>query len=168
MLCNRFEIHSNSSDNEYVLKLRPDYNTKGHTQWFYFQVSNTKSTRYTFHLVNLIKKESLYAHGLRPLMFSMSHASYENKGWQRVGTNMSYLPTPFWIHDFYEEEKCGRLFTLTFTVQFDQDFDICYFSHCFPYTYTDLQHLIRKILKEPEYDTFLRHKVLGESILKNK
>jgi hypothetical protein len=110
----------------------------------------------------------LYAHGLRPLLFSMSQASYDNKGWQRVGSNMSYLPTPFWIHEFYEEEKSCQLFTLTFTFEFDQHFDICYFSHCFPYTYTDLQQLIRKFVKEPEYDAYLRHKVLGESILKNK
>lgn len=30
-------------------------------------------------------------------------------------------------------------YSLTWTFQFPKDGDTCYFAHCYPYTYTDLQ-----------------------------
>ena len=55
----------------YILTVRPDLSTHGHTQWFYFQVKNIKAnTAYRFHIINLMKPNCLYAKGMRPLMFS--------------------------------------------------------------------------------------------------
>ena len=43
---------------EYELLLQPDTNSRGHTQWFYFQVSNTlPNVRYKFVIKNLYKKD---------------------------------------------------------------------------------------------------------------
>jgi hypothetical protein len=56
---------------EYDLVLHPDVNTRGHTQWFYFAVSNTRAgTRYKFNIINLMKDDSLYNDGMLPLVHS--------------------------------------------------------------------------------------------------
>lgn len=51
---------------EYELILRPDVNTRGHTQWYYFSVANVrKGVEYRFRLVNFQKDDSLYNAGMR-------------------------------------------------------------------------------------------------------
>ena len=43
------------SDSEYDLYLQNDINTRGHTQWFFFRVTNTrKNSRKTFNLCNFV------------------------------------------------------------------------------------------------------------------
>lgn len=57
-------------ENEYDLILKPDFNTRGHTQWYYFSVSNTRHGRaYKFNIINLVKNDSLYNWGMRPCIF---------------------------------------------------------------------------------------------------
>lgn len=47
--------------NSYDLFLRPDSNTSGYFQWFYFNVKNKlKGTKIKFNIVNLTKRNSLY------------------------------------------------------------------------------------------------------------
>ena len=59
------------SDNEYNLILEYDTETKGYTQWYYFSVQNYKSNHNVrFNLINLMKYESLYNNGMKPLVFS--------------------------------------------------------------------------------------------------
>jgi hypothetical protein len=56
---------------EYDLILKYDYGTSNYTQWFYFKVSNTrKDIAYKFNIINLIKPESSYNQGMRPLLYS--------------------------------------------------------------------------------------------------
>ena len=41
---------------EYELVMKPDYNTRNFTQWFYFKVSNTRRYQeYIFHIINFVK-----------------------------------------------------------------------------------------------------------------
>lgn len=55
----------------YDLYMHPDVNTKGHTQWFYFSVSNIKAGQeVTFTIRNFIKPDSLYNQGMQPLLYS--------------------------------------------------------------------------------------------------
>ena len=62
-------------ENEYNLILKYDYNTTTYTQWFYFRVQNMrKNTTYKFNIVNLIKPESSYNQGMKPLLYSMKEA----------------------------------------------------------------------------------------------
>lgn len=62
-------------DNEYNLILKYDYNTTTYTQWFYFRVTNTrKNLKYKFNFVNLIKPESSYNQGMKPLIYSKKEA----------------------------------------------------------------------------------------------
>lgn len=56
---------------EYDLVLQPDINTRGHTQWFFFAVSNMRpGRRYSFNIINLLKEDSLYNMGMLPLLHS--------------------------------------------------------------------------------------------------
>jgi hypothetical protein len=48
------------SDTEYNLLLQNDINTKGHIQWYYFSVKNTRAkTKVKFNLMNCCKPDSL-------------------------------------------------------------------------------------------------------------
>lgn len=59
------------SDNEYHMCLQNDVNTMGHTQWFFFRVQNTtKDLEVKFNMLNLSKKDSLFNHGMKPLVYS--------------------------------------------------------------------------------------------------
>lgn len=59
---------------EYDLVLQPDLNTRGHTQWYFFAVSNTRAGQaYRFNIINLLKEDSLYNMGMLPLMHSEQH-----------------------------------------------------------------------------------------------
>jgi cytosolic carboxypeptidase protein 2/3 len=56
------------SDTEYNLLLNFDYNTRGHTQWFYFKVMTKlpAGTTLQFRILNLMKPDSLYNCGMKP------------------------------------------------------------------------------------------------------
>ena len=44
------------TSDEYHMYMQVDTNTKGHQQWFYFRVRNTKTDRkYQFHIMNFTK-----------------------------------------------------------------------------------------------------------------
>ena len=76
---------------EYDLILKPDYGTRGNTQWYYFRVQNTRPNRtYRFNIINLLKPDSLYNHGMQPLMYSEIEARKFGKGWYRNGKDVCY------------------------------------------------------------------------------
>jgi hypothetical protein len=60
---------------------RPDINTVGHTQWFYFAVSGMlPGVRYRFNILNLEKTNSQFNFGMQPVMFSHSARKQKGKG----------------------------------------------------------------------------------------
>ena len=64
---------------EYQIILRNDYNTQGHTQWFYFSVANVrKDVEYKFTIINLMKPDSLYNSGMKPLFYSEKQAKHKS------------------------------------------------------------------------------------------
>jgi hypothetical protein len=71
--------------------LKNDYGTGGFTQWYYFMVQNTrKNHTYRFNIVNLMKPDSTYTNGMRPLLYSVKEAEASGIGWYRDGYNISY------------------------------------------------------------------------------
>lgn len=71
---------------EYDLILKPDWNTRLNCQWYYFRVSGVTAGRtYRFNIINLLKPDSLYNHGMRPLMYSVMDAKTLGRGWVRAG-----------------------------------------------------------------------------------
>uniref|UniRef100_H2ZTE2 AGBL carboxypeptidase 3 n=1 Tax=Latimeria chalumnae TaxID=7897 RepID=H2ZTE2_LATCH len=128
---------------EYELTLRTDLYTEKHTQWYYFRVSNTQAgVPYRFTIVNLTKPTSLYSQGMRPLMYSEQEAAICGVGWRRVGEQIKYYKNRL------ETESC-QLYSFTWTFQFTYSRDTCYFAHCYPYTYSDLQDYLTNIANDP-------------------
>ncbi len=98
---------------EYQLILRYDWGTMAYTQWFYFSVANTrKNKEYKFSIVNLMKSDSLYNAGLKPLFYSEKLAKEEGNGWFREGEDVVYYQNLM-------RRKNGEYYhTLNFTVKF--------------------------------------------------
>ena len=84
-------------DRCYDLLIKNDVNTNGHTQWYYFAASNTRANvPYTFRIINLYKRTSMYNDGLRPLLYSDKAASgTDGYGWRRCATDISYRRNEF-------------------------------------------------------------------------
>lgn len=71
--------------------MSPDYQTKLNCQWFYFRLKGTRAGRtYRFNIINLLKPDSLYNHGMQPLMYSDKSAELKGTGWERAGKNICY------------------------------------------------------------------------------
>ena len=143
---------------EYDLILKPDSNSRGCTQWFYFSVSNTRpAKKYKFNIINMLKPDSLYNHGMRPLMYSEYEAKKNGKGWFRGGQNICYYQNTM------KRKTSGFYFTLTFEVTFSYKNDCVYFAHSYPYTYTDLKRYLQSIESDPRKKDRVRRKTLCQS-----
>ncbi|XP_052577675.1 cytosolic carboxypeptidase 3 isoform X6 [Peromyscus californicus insignis] len=149
------------ADYEYQLTVRPDLFTNKHTQWYYFQVTNTQAEIvYRFTIVNFTKPASLYNRGMRPLFYSEKEAKTHNIGWQRRGDQIKYYKNNL--------GQDGRhFFSLTWTFQFPHSKDTCYFAHCYPYTYTNLQEYLSGINSDPVRSKFCKIRVLCHTLARN-
>jgi hypothetical protein len=152
---------------EYDLYLMPDINTKaahsgGNTQWYYFAVSNMQAGHeYKINIVNLVKPDSLYNVGMRPSMFSLQDAS-KGIGWRRIGERIAYY------ENNYETESGQSYYTLTFSLAFPHDNDICYLAHCFPYSYSDMSAQLAEILARPNAARMVKMSTLCSTLVGNK
>lgn len=76
---------------EYDLVMRVDSNTKGHTAWFYFKVSNgVANSKIKFNIINFNKKYLLYKDGMKPYVFKKSLGK-----WSQSCTNVTYNSRKF-------------------------------------------------------------------------
>ncbi|CAL4122745.1 unnamed protein product, partial [Meganyctiphanes norvegica] len=158
----------------YELHLRADLYTARHTQWFYFAVSNTrKNITYRFSIVNLSKGDSLYNHGMRPLMYSTKEAEIHNIGWRRCATNIVYYrnndgnDSGCYEDDDEDAEDEAPSYTLTFNITFPHDNDTVYITHCYPYSYSDLQEHLLTIQNDPYKSLICRQRILCRSLAGN-
>ncbi|CAK9797042.1 Cytosolic carboxypeptidase Nna1 [Anthophora plagiata] len=150
------------TDTYYQLYLRKDLYTQRHTQWYYFRISNTRSrTTYRLSIVNLCKEDSLYNEGLRPLLYSTEDAKRRAIGWRRCGENIAY-----YRNDSSSDEEKEK-HTLTFNVSFPHDRDTVYLAHCYPYTYTDLQEYLGKLVADPIKTRFTKLRLLCRTLAGN-
>ncbi|XP_005515140.2 cytosolic carboxypeptidase 3 isoform X3 [Columba livia] len=146
---------------EYQLTLRADLYTSRYMQWYYFQVSNTQAGMpYRFTIVNFTKRNSLYKRGLRPLLYSEADAKKHSVGWRRTGNEIKYYK-----NNAGQGER--QYFSLTWTFQFPHDRDTCYFAHCYPYTYSNLQEYLVAISKDPVKSKFCQIHILCRSLAGN-
>lgn len=87
-----------SKEGEYDLYMRPDSNTRGHHQWFYFTVANRSPVTAKFTILNFTKRGSLFGQGMRVATFSEKKAEKASRGelpsfyknWHRAGENIAY------------------------------------------------------------------------------
>ena len=93
--------------------LATDYNTNGHTQWYFFSVANTrKNVEYRFNIINLLKPDSLYNVGMKPLIYSEKNALHKGLGWVREGGDICYYTNNM-------KRKFGGYYSsLSFTLKF--------------------------------------------------
>ncbi|XP_051778387.1 cytosolic carboxypeptidase 2 isoform X1 [Erpetoichthys calabaricus] len=144
--------------NDYELTLQTDLYTNKHTQWFYFRVQNMKpGITYRFTIINLMKSNSLYNMGMKPLMYSETDALSKKIGWRRVGSEIRY----------YKNQSLEGLHSLTWTCQFPNQGDTCYFAHCYPYTYTDLQRYLNEISNDSRRSQYCTVRSLCRSLAGN-
>ncbi|GKT35058.1 Cytosolic carboxypeptidase 2, partial [Aduncisulcus paluster] len=133
-------------------------------------VNNIKKDQiYNFSIVNLTKKDSLYNKGMKPLTFSRKAHKNTGIGWHRCGTNVLY---------YQNEVKRGtnpltgskgsssskHLSTLSFNYKGEYDDDTVFFAHCFPYSYSDLQEFLQKIVSSPQSHLKIRKRPLCKTV----
>ena len=71
--------------------MRVDSNTKGHTAWFYFKVSNiTPNQKIKFNIVNYGKRYLLYKDGMAPYVYQRSKGK-----WTQEGISVTYKRKSF-------------------------------------------------------------------------
>jgi len=117
--------------NEYNLFLKPDTNTQGNTQWFYFAVSNTsKGQIATFNILNCSKSSTLFDKGMRPLVFSEKEYKSNKVEWTPDTFNIQYLRNNI----VRNPSRRGNYLTLTFSYEFKHTGDKVYFAYSRPYT----------------------------------
>ncbi|XP_037882975.1 cytosolic carboxypeptidase Nna1 isoform X2 [Glossina fuscipes] len=151
----------------YELYLRPDLYTSRSKQWFYFRVRRTrKNVIYRFSIVNLVKSNSLYNDGMRPLLYSTINAKTRNEGWRRCGDNICYYCNEDENQPCSDDEvECS--YTLTFNIEFSHDNDTVYFAHSYPYTYSDLQDYLMNIQNDPVKSKFCKLRLLCRTLAGN-
>ena len=126
---------------EYDLWLREDLHTNGNIQWFYFSVENiTAGLTVRFNLVNHNKPDSLFNHGMRPLVYSTKVADLHGTGWVRAGTNCCYYQS---ANTYRSRRRSRNYYVASFTYTFRFSRDRVYFAYCQPYTFTKLQSFLQ-------------------------
>lgn len=150
--CGNLDRASIVSLSEYDLFLNPDTNTKGHSQWFFFAVTNTEKDRtIKFNILNCCKPIGLFKHGMKPLTFS--EIDYEENGndWTPNSENALYFKNDILKNPTNERCK-STYFTLSFDYTFKYTGDRVYFAFSRPYSFTMLKTHLGKI-KENLIDT---------------
>jgi hypothetical protein len=159
------------SEASYDLVLRADIHTQGHTQWFYFAVSNTHpmelvklseqgvmvpSVRVSFNIINFTKPDSLFNLGMRPVVYSVYDAKHKNIGWVRSGTDISYRGNSF-SRTNNAGEGLTTYYTLSFTLEFHNPKDTILITYSYPYTVQDYRLLLSDIFNRiPHPENMIR------------
>ena len=152
----------------YDLVLAPDINAEGHTQWFFFSVTNARPGQpYRFNMMNLEKPNSQFNFGMQPLFYSTKAPAPAPVA---EGADSGIVPTTVgrsicegisagddellrrgWRRAgssicYYKNTQPrpspgGKkaYHTQTFTLTFDVPGDVVYLAYHYPYTYTRLQ-----------------------------
>jgi len=159
-------------DAAYDLFLRSDLHTGGHTQWFYFAVSNTHPAalvrladqgvqvppvRARFNIVNLTKPDSLFNLGMRPVVYSCLDAATKGSGWLRAGSDISYVANHYSRNNAPGNgEGANCYYTLSFTIEFHNPKDTVLIAYSYPYTVADYQAHLSRVLSRPASSDYIR------------
>ena len=132
------------SEGVYNLEMSPDTNSPGHSNWFFFTVSNAKmGQRVKFRILNFKKKDSLYNHsnGMKICYYSKKRFKKKEIGWTRGGSNHVYVQNEGYVENFNLDPKTVKRnlkkFSLEFEYTFEHNKDEVSFAYSFPYTYED-------------------------------
>jgi len=136
--CGNLEEVNIIDPTHYLLKVRPDLNTFGTSQWFYFSVTNMEaSSRVKFDIINFTKKNKLYRSGMRILIYSKQKRRRAGVGWYRGGEDITYKS-----NSYERKDERAHFFTLSFKYTFEYENDEVFFAYSLPYKYSDICQLI--------------------------
>ena len=167
------------SETEYNLILSFDFNTKGHTQWYYFKIISKlpAGTIIKFQILNLMKSDSLYNYGMKPWVMSEKHKESWGEEWHRDGEDVSYkvndiIRNKHMIPHDADKQTLKRIarhyYTLSFSYTLRYDSDSVYFAHSVPYNYSDhLMPFLDRISSNSDYNEFLRVGTLCRTLAGN-
>jgi hypothetical protein len=95
------------------------------------------------------------------------------QGWRHKGEDICYYSNgdKRIIHDKKskkdDKKRYKNKYSLSFTYTFIEP-DIIYFSHCFPYCYTDLQNYLSQLESNERIASIMNRKLLATSIAGNR
>ncbi|KAK2841772.1 hypothetical protein Q5P01_011972 [Channa striata] len=151
---------------EYDLILNADANCCQNTQWFYFEVSNMAAdVPYRFNVINCEKSNSQFNYGMQPVLYSVREALEGRPHWVRTGTDICYFR-----NHFCPVRGRGRttFYTLTFTVTFKHNEDVCYLAYHYPYTYSALKTHLKVLQKSVDpAKVFFQQQILCSTLSGN-
>ena len=129
------------NENEYRLLLEYDTDTLGYIQWYFFSVKPYKNQhKVRFNITNLLKYDSLYNQGMKPVVFSEKEHMYNPSAWHRDCTEVSYFK-----NSTTRPDSSKKYYTLTFSYTFEDPTDTIFFAYSYPYTYSQLVHYINSL-----------------------
>ena len=101
------------------------------------------------------------------LLYSEKNVKATGIGWFRGGHEIRYFQSPIKVKKISGNET--TYYTLSFKVTFDYEDDTVYFSHCYPYTYSDLMTYLNKtcnpvLTKDRLKRTQLTRSIAGNSL----
>ncbi|XP_068580033.1 cytosolic carboxypeptidase 4 [Cebidichthys violaceus] len=152
--------------NEYDLILNADANSCQHTQWFYFEVSNmVAAVPYRFNVINCEKSNSQFNYGMQPVLYSVREALEGKPHWVRTGTEICYFRNHFCPA---RGRRRTTFYTLTFTITFKHNEDVCYLAYHYPYTYSALKAHLKVLQKSVDpAKVFFQQQVLCGTLAGN-
>ena len=170
-------------DTEYNLYLQDDTNADSATfQWYYFSVMNIYAeTTVRFNICNLSKPNGLYSKGMKPFVYSMNKAKANGIGWHRGGKHIRYYANgnaqrftkktldAHWLTDGsvpVGHDQFKKLHTLQFDYKFESEYDIVFFAHFQPYTYTDMVNFLSQLEYKNELKDRFRLDYICDSLSK--
>ena len=183
-------------DQEYSLWSRKDLNTGGNIQWYYFSVTSPPSleegasggsprtaVKYPFtarfQIINMMKKDALYNYGMKPATLSCHDRDNIGKDWHHAGEDVRYFKNGLTSHTVDtlgnpdrdeatpKKKKVKQIYTLSFTYTFHRP-DTVYFAHCYPYTYSDLQHFLHELEHNERIAKIMHRRLLCHTIAGNR
>ncbi|CAK9010994.1 Cytosolic carboxypeptidase 1 (ATP/GTP-binding protein 1) (Nervous system nuclear protein induced by axotomy protein 1 homolog) [Durusdinium trenchii] len=160
----------------YNLWLSADTNSFGHVQWFYFAIYGMRhGVEYRFNIVNLEKPDSMFNHGMRPVMFCPRSARSLGLGWVRCGAEIAYVQNPF-CKDASEESsrKQTQCFSALMTLSLPPEMasrSACdaatspvFIAYCFPYGVTNLNRDLEELAARPVAASRMRRDELCRTV----
>ena len=150
------------SDQEYNLLMSNDVNTQGHTQWFFFQVKNTRARhKVRFNIMNYSKPDSLFNYGMKVSVYSEKKAEKKGVGWYKDCEDIRYYQNNIRKDVTYYSKS---YYSLTFCYNFEYDSDTVYFAYSVPYTYSDLRNDLVCIETDPARQLLVSKKQLCKTL----
>lgn len=131
---------------EYNLFLNVDTNTKGHSLWFYFAVTNVQTLhKVTFNVLNCTKPAPSFRAEMRPWVFSELEFEESGSEWKSEGVGWHK-------RNDIPRNAAGEktYYTFSFTYTFKHAGDRVYFAYNRPYTVTMYKNMLKDVRRRVE------------------